>query len=112
MTIKPSPRVYLSGELHDFLNNPSCSDEIKEWIDAMGDVLKSNMFAGDSIRKRQIPDYYINRFGVNNLYRYQHPEGFRSCYTLFNFENVGVCPVILDIMSHAEYDRRFGYETT
>ena len=72
-------------------------------------VLRENMYAGDRIRKRQIPSYYIQRHEVNNLYRYQHPEGYRSCYTVLKVEGVGVCPIVLDLMSHREYDRRFGY---
>jgi hypothetical protein len=44
---------------------------------------------------------------VNNLYRYSHPEGFRSCYTI-----VEECPRILDLMSHSVYDKVFKYETT
>lgn len=112
MVIKPSPRVYQSPELCALLNDPSCDDKIRRWIDDMGDILKGNMLAGDPIRKRLIPRYYLTRYGVNNLYRYEHPEGYRSCYTLICFDEVGVCPIILDIMSHSEYDRRFGYDTT
>jgi hypothetical protein len=73
----------------------------------MEKVLGENMYAGELIRKSQIPKQYIDRYGVNNLYRYSHPEGFRSCYTVVN-----CCPVILDIMSHAEYDKVFGYRTS
>ena len=75
-------------------------------------VLRENLFAGDAIRKRLIPASYVERYGVNNLYRYAHPEGYRSCYTLVRIEDVGVCPVILDLLSHQEYDRVFGYRTT
>ena len=70
-------------------------------------VLTEHKFAGELIKKAQIPSYYIEKFGVNNLYRYDHPEGYRSCYTVVNG-----CPYILDIMAHAEYDLRFGYRTT
>ena len=75
----------------------------------METVLKENMYAGQLVKKKQIPPHYIQRYGVNNLFRYAHPEGYRSCYTIFNVEGVGVCPHILDIMSHEEYDRIFGY---
>lgn len=111
MVIKPSPRVYQSPEISELLNDLKCEDKIKRWNNDMGLVLKNNMFAGDPVQKRLIPRYYLNRYGVNNLYRYEHPEGHRSCYTLMCFDNVGVCLIILDIMSHPEYDRRFGYDT-
>jgi hypothetical protein len=76
----------------------------------MDGVLLENMFAGDRVKKERIPAHYVVEFGVNNLYRYRHPEGYRSAYTLVNVEGVGVCPIILDIKSHAEYERIFGYE--
>jgi hypothetical protein len=72
-------------------------------------VLKENMFAGEQISKKQIPHHYKERYGVNNLFRYAHPEGYRSCYTIFNKEGFGVCPHVLDLLSHEEYDLVFGY---
>ncbi len=73
----------------------------------MADVLKENKFAGELIRKSQIPERYVRQHGVDNLYRYGHPEGYRSCYTIMD-----KCPHILDLMSHPEYDKVFGYKTT
>lgn len=73
----------------------------------MADTLKENKFAGELIKKSQIPQVYVERFNVNNLYRYGHPEGYRSCYTILN-----ECPHILDLMSHPEYDKVFRYKTT
>jgi len=72
-------------------------------------VLKEDMMAGEPIQKKQIASHYLQRYEVYNLYRYRHPEGYRSCYTLHKFKELGVCPVILDIMPHPEYERRFGY---
>lgn len=109
MVRKPSPAVFLSKDLKDFLNTLNSESKFRRWIEDMETVLKENMFAGELIKKKQIPHYYIQRYGVNNLYRYEHPEGYRSCYTIFKEEGVGVCPHILDIMSHEEYDRIFGY---
>jgi len=65
---------------------------IRRWVEDMEAVLKENMFAGGSIPKRQIPRFYIDRYGVNNLFRYALHEAYRSCYTLLNMEGVGVCP--------------------
>jgi hypothetical protein len=109
MTRCPSPAVFLAKDLEDFLAGLDDNDKIKRWIEDMTKVLKEHMYAGDIIGKKLIPNYYINRYGVNNLYRYSHPEGFRSCYTVFNEEGIGVCPHVLDIMSHEEYEKRFGY---
>ncbi len=87
--------------------------KFNKWIGDMKSVLKGNMFAGNHIKKKLTPQHYIRRYGVsNNLYRYEHPEGFRSCYALLDYDGLGVCPLILDLKTHSEYDKIFGYRTT
>jgi hypothetical protein len=85
-------------------------DPIRKFVEDMDAVLLENMFAGDTVPKKRIPRYYLVEYGVNNLYRYRHPEGYRSAYTLVAVEGVGVCPIVLDINTHAEYERIFGYD--
>ena len=109
MVRKPSKEVYVSKELKELLDSLNPEHKLKKWIENMKIRLKGHMLKGNKIKKKQIPSYYIEHYGVTNLFLYKHPEGYRSCYTLHNFE-VGVCPVILDIMSHPEYDRIFGYK--
>ena len=109
MTRVPSPAVFRSQELDVFLESQDCDEKIRKWIADMESVLKENMYGGDLIKKKQIPSVYIQRYKVNNLFRYDHPEGYRSCYTIFKREGIGVCPTILDIMTHDEYNRIFGY---
>lgn len=70
------------------------------------------MFAGEQVPKSQIPRKYKRKFGVNNLYRYRLSEGYRCIYTLENFPKIGVCPFILDLVDHDEYDEIFGYHTS
>ena len=112
MTRKPSPAVFSSFELKELLKNQGNDDKIVKWIGDMKTVLTENMYAGDLVPKNLIPQKYTTTYGVNNLYRYSHPEGYRSCYTILNREGIGVCPHILDIMDHDEYDRVFGYRRT
>lgn len=71
-------------------------------------VLRENMFAGESIRKRQIPAHYLKQFGVNNLFRYHLPEGLRAMYTLERDGN-DISVIVLEILDHKNYDERFGY---
>ncbi len=107
MVRRPSSKIFVSEGLALLLRKVGAKNKLSKWGDGMEIVLGENMYAGELIRKSQIPKQYIDRYGVNNLYRYSHPEGFRSCYTILNG-----CPIILDIMSHAEYDKVFGYRTT
>jgi mRNA-degrading endonuclease RelE of RelBE toxin-antitoxin system len=108
MVLRPSPAVYLAKELSDSLD--ALDPKLRKWLSDMETVLKGNKLAGDPVPKIQIPRYYREKFGVNNLYRYDHPEGYRSCYTLLTYD-VGVCPLILDLRSHREYSRIFGYKS-
>lgn len=107
MKREPSPAVYFSDELNDLMKTLKPDDKILKWLKGMAAVLKENKKAGEQIGKSRIPQLYVKKYGVNNLYRYRHPEGYRSCYTIVN-----KCPWILDLRSHLEYDRIFGYRTT
>jgi hypothetical protein len=99
--------VFIVEELNRSLAELPKDHRYKKWINDMKIVLKENMFSGELIRKGQIPAFYVEKYGVNNLYRYEHPEAHRSCYTVVNG-----CIYIFDIMTHAEHDLRFGYKTT
>jgi hypothetical protein len=107
MKLQPSPEVFLSKKLGDFLKTLKPDHKFIKWINNMADVLKENKFAGELVPKKQIPKEYVDQYNATHLYRYQHPEGYRSCYIIFD-----KCPHILDIMSHPEYDKKFGYKTT
>ena len=107
MTRFPASDVYITGDLADFLKGFDGDHKFHKWIRDMKAVLKEHMFSGDLVKKAQIPNYYMEKYQVNNLYRYEHPEGYRSCYTI-----VKRCAYVLDIMDHSEYDLRFGYNTT
>ena len=110
MSLKPANAVFASPELAALLGSLEEDHKIQKWINDMKMILKEDKFRGRSIKKEQIPKYYIDRYGVDNLYYYRHPEGYRSCYHLHKFEGLGVCPVILDINTHTEYERIFGYK--
>lgn len=102
-----STAVFVSQKLDGLLSSLEADHKFVKWIQSMADALKENKFAGELVRKSQIPKVYIERFKVNNLYRYGHPEGYRSFYTI-----IDKCPHILDLMSHPEYDKVFRYKTT
>lgn len=76
MVRKPAPKVFIFDELSQYLRKFGPEHKIAKWINDMREVLKENMYAGELIRKSQIPKQYVDRYGVNNLYRYSHPEGF------------------------------------
>jgi len=72
------------------------------------DVLKENMFAGERIERRKFPKYYVQKYGVNNLYKFNLDSRTRLIYTLVADES-GVAVVVLEILNHKKYEERFGY---
>jgi len=73
------------------------------------DVLKENMFAGERIEKKKFPRYYVQKFGINNLYKLNLNSRNRLTYTLVAEES-GVAVVVLEILNHKKYEERFGYK--
>jgi len=73
------------------------------------DVLKENMFAGTLIEKKKFPKHYVQKYGINNLYKYNLDKSNRLIYTLIADE-LGVAVVVLEILSHKDYEKRFGYK--
>jgi hypothetical protein len=106
---KPAKEVFISVELEAHISSLEINHKHRRGINEMVGNLLQNILVGERIKQSQIPRHYIEKYRISNLYRYAHPEGYRSTYTLTEFNEYGVCPVILDIMSHKEYERMFGY---
>ena len=74
-------------------------------------VLGENMLAGDKIEKDRFPREYVRKYQLHNLYMYDHPEDYRSPYTLLSEKEVkgAVSVIVLDFLNHHEYNKLFGY---
>ncbi len=77
-------------------------ERIKGW-------LKENPFVGDQVKKEQIPDFYIKKYGITNLWRIELANYWRLVYTLQSNE-VEIIDFVLDIIDHEEYNKKFGYK--
>lgn len=82
---------------------------LRRIVDKGLDVLKENMFAGQRIERNKFPKFYVQKYGVNNLYKYNLDRANRLVYTLVANET-GTAVVVLDVLSHKEYEKRFGYK--
>lgn len=74
---------------------------------AFGD-LEENAFCGTQIPKRLIPKTYLKKYGVDNLWKYDLPKGWRLLYSVRRDEII-VVSIILEWLPHKEYERRFKY---
>ena len=70
--------------------------------------LKQNPFAGVAVPRRLWPREYVRRFEIDNLRKYDLPDGWRLLYTVHGNE-VEIISVILEWCSHKDYEKRFGY---
>ena len=91
-----------------YLNLPQGSD-LKAIVDEALDALKEDKFAGIIVAKKKIPRIYIQKYGITNFYKMNLRRNYRLTYTLISLDK-GVCPHVIEVMTHSEYLKRFGYK--
>jgi hypothetical protein len=72
------------------------------------DLLKDNPSYGVHIQKNRIPKEYLSNYDVNNLWKINLSGAWRMIYTIRGTQ-VEIISLILDIMNHKDYDKKFGY---
>jgi len=82
--------------------------KLYKWINRAMDDLEENAFCGIQIQKKLIPKVYIEKYGIDNLWKYDLPKGWRLIYSVVNGD-VQILSIILEWMCHKDYERRFGY---
>lgn len=107
MPVQPL-KIFTSKEIAKYVERLEPNHKHVKWINDMKENLQRDPFCGEKIMKNRIPKYYKEMFSVHTLFRYAHPEGYRSIYTLYMLES-GLCPVILEFMNHKQYEQKFGY---
>jgi hypothetical protein len=96
-------------DVADFISSLESDSYLRQIIDKALDILKENMFAGQLIEKREFPKSYVQKYGITNLYKYNLDKSKRLIYTLAADES-GIAVVVLEILNHKEYEKRFGYK--
>ncbi|WKT57754.1 hypothetical protein QVH35_10650 [Candidatus Nitrosotenuis chungbukensis] len=56
-----------------------------------------------------IPKYYITKYNIQLLYHFDMPDGHRLIYTVRRSLPDGKEALFLELLSHDEYNKRFGY---
>ena len=105
--IKPSKVVFISDELEDSYNSLPQDDLVRKSIMKAIKDLRQNAFAGIHVPKRLIPKEYIKKYGINNLWKYNMPKGWRLLYTVTSENEVELISAILEWFDHQENERRF-----
>ena len=79
-----------------------------KWICRAFEDLEENAFCGIRIPKRLIPKVYIDKYGIDNLWKYDLPRSWRLIYSVAN-DGICVLSIILEWMDHKNYERKFNY---
>jgi hypothetical protein len=109
-------KVILSSEakeVYKYLNlniNSKAEHMILKSINQKVELIKLNPHYGDPITKNRIPKEYIERYGVNNLFRVELPNFWRMLYTLTNSGEIEIVAFIIEIINYKDYNKRFGYK--
>jgi len=107
--LRPSELVFADDKIEKEFYNLSDNDEIKKFIlRALRDI-KENAFCGIHISSKLIPKEYIKKYKINNLWKYDLPDGWRLLYSITTPNKVEIISVIIEWMDHKEYERRFNY---
>lgn len=78
-------------------------------INRILELLKDNPQYGFHVKKKQIPKEYIKRYEVNNLWKCNLAGYWRLVYTI-KTEELEIIDVVLDIIDHETYNKKFGYK--
>lgn len=86
----------------------SSEKELFKLINQAMDNIEKNVFCGVQIQKNLIPNDYIKKYGIKNLWKYDLPKGWRIIYSITGGE-AQVISLILEWFDHKNYERRFNY---
>ena len=82
--------------------------ELFNFLTRAKEDLIEDPLCGTRIPERLIPKDYIKNYGIGALWKYNLPNAWRLIYTVVG-NDVKIVSVILEWMTHKEYDRRFHY---
>jgi hypothetical protein len=82
--------------------------ELYTWLNCAFDDIAVNAFCGIQVPKKQIPKAYLRKYGIENLWKYNLPCGWRLLYSVARDEII-IVAILLEWMAHKEYERRFNY---
>lgn len=92
-------------------SNLKIEKSILNSINKKKELIKINIHYGEPIAKNKFPLEYRQRYGITNLFWIELSNFWRMLYTLTNDGGEReVIVVVLDILDHRRYNKKFGYK--
>ena len=82
--------------------------KLHDWIVRAFADLENNPFCGIQVPKKLFPKEYVKKHEITNLWKYDLPNAWRLLYTVAD-NKITVLSIILEWMTHKEYERKFKY---
>ncbi|HIJ10484.1 TPA: hypothetical protein HA278_00375 [Candidatus Woesearchaeota archaeon] len=79
-----------------------------KWINRALDDIEEDTFCATQVPKKLILKVYIEKYGIDNLWKYDLPSGWRLLYSVANSDII-VLAIIIEWFDHKNYERRFKY---
>lgn len=89
-------------------NSNRFDKQLLKAIEREKDNLFIDMHRGTQIPKDEIPQPYVDLYGVTNLWKINLPDYWRMIYTIVGNE-FEIISILLEFMDHKSYDKKFGY---
>ena len=80
-----------------------------EQINKATDEIKKNVFCGRNVKKKLIPRLLKQKYEIDNLWIYNLREGWRLLYSVSSLDKIQILAIVLDWMSHKDYERLFNF---
>jgi mRNA-degrading endonuclease RelE of RelBE toxin-antitoxin system len=102
-------QVVSTRDVNELYQDPKTQKFLKDQIGIARELMEQDENVGNYIKKKPWPDRYVKTHDVSNLYQYRLGDYYRMIYTVRGTEKVKYYQ-ILDILTHPEYERIFGYK--
>lgn len=96
-------------EAYEELESGKYEDKkLYEFLTRAIDDLKKNPKCGIRVQNKLIPKDYVQKYGADNIWKYNLPNAWRLLYTIRGNEVI-ITSIILEWLDHKEYERKFKY---
>ena len=107
--IKKSKVVFANEKLEKAFNDLKESDPLKGFIRRAIKDIEENAFCGIRLPSKLNPKDYVKKYKINNVWKYNLPNGWRLLYSITTPNNIEILSAILNWFDHKNYERKLKY---